>query len=103
MLEAGEGNSYSFSALFSELAVLIGCKDVRAVSGLIYGTQTEFESRDGHRVDAPSKYTPYAWVEIRTNGVIHVYDPTADAQSGGLRNMYRRNGQVILQYGYRTY
>ena len=103
ILESGEGNSYAFSALFSELATLIGCKDVRAVSGLIYGTQTEFETRDGTPVEAPRSYTPYAWVEIRTNGIIHVYDPTADAQSGGLRNMYRRNGQVLLQYGFRTY
>ena len=103
MLENGRGNSYGYAALFYELAYLIGYPDAVPLSGLIYGTQTEFESRDGSRVEAPKRYKPYAWVELTEMGILYLYDPTADAQSSGWLNMYKRAGPVRWQTGYRTF
>lgn len=103
MLENGRGNSYGYSALFCELAHFIGCKDAKALSGLIYGTQTEFESRDGSAVEAPRGYMPYAWVEIKEYGTDFIYDPTADAQSSGWLAMFKRTGPIRWQTGYRTF
>lgn len=69
--EKGKGNCYSFAAGFYYLAKNIGY-DPNTVSGLV-----------GHN------RRPHGWVEIKINGVAHIYDPelTMAKRRDGYRNM----------------
>ena len=102
MLLDGCGNSYGYAATFYELATFLGY-DPHLISGIIYGTQEEFESRDGSRVEARRGFLPHAWVEITDMGIPFIYDAERDARSDGGRMMYRRSGDIRWQTGYRDW
>ncbi|MBR4473902.1 MAG: InlB B-repeat-containing protein [Oscillospiraceae bacterium] len=102
MLLNGCGNSYAYAATFYELATFLGYSP-DLISGMIYGTQTEFESPDGSRVEARKGFLPHAWVEITDMGIPFIYDAERDARSDGARMMFRRSGDIRWQTGYRTW
>ena len=82
---------------------MIDVRDARPVSGMIYGTQTDFKTPDGTRVETPSSYKPHGWVEIVYNGISYIFDPDSDARSHGQTMMFRKNEPVRWQEGYRTW
>ena len=100
MLESGHGNSYSYAALFYQLARFTGYTELRPVSGVIYGTQESFESDDGTRVEAAEGYKPHGWVEVQYKGSECLCDAELESRSNGLVPMYRLTGTVRQQYGY---
>jgi len=104
MLTDGSGNSYGYAATFYELAGFLGY-DPQLISGIIYGNQEEFDSRDGSRVEAIRGFHPHAWVEITDTdmGVSFIYDAERDARSDGKSMMFRRSGDIRWQTGYRNW
>ncbi len=102
-LTEGKASSYGFAAVFYELCYLIDVQDVRPVSGMVYGNQTEYLSADGSTVEVPAGYTPHGWVEITYSGISYIFDPESDALSGGRNMMYRKNEPIRWQAGYRTW
>ncbi len=101
MLESGKGNSYSYAALFYELARFTGVTGIRPVSGMIYGKQESFLSDDGTRVEAADGYKPHGWVELKFMGSECFCDAELESRASGLVPMFRRNGTVRYEYGYR--
>lgn len=101
MLENGEGDSYGYAALFYELAYMIGYRPT-LISGSIYGTQTVFETEDGERVEAHAGYKPYAWVEIKFDGISFIFDAAGESQVESYRMYYKRNEPIRWQRGYRS-
>ena len=101
MLQAGKGNSYSYAALFYELARFTGETGIRPVSGMIYGKQESFLSDDGTRVEAADGYKPHGWVELKYMGSECFCDAEQESRASGLVPMFRRNGTVRYEYGYR--
>ena len=96
------GNSYGFAATFYELATFLGYDPV-LISGMIYGSQEEFDARDGSRVEAHRGFLPHAWVEITDMGIPFIYDAERDARTDGKSLMFRRSGDIRWQTGYRTW
>lgn len=101
ILDNGEASSYGYAALFYELAYMIGYQPV-LISGSIYGTQTYFESEDGEYIEAHAGYKPYAWVEIKFDGISFIFDTAGESQFDTYRMYYKRNDPVRWQRGYRS-
>lgn len=101
ILDKGEASCYGYAALFDELAYMIGYQPV-LISGSIYGTQTYFESEDGELIEAHAGYKPYAWVEIKFDGISFIFDPAGESQFDTYRMYYKRNDPVRWQRGYRS-
>ena len=101
ILDKGEASCYGYAALFYELAYMIGYQPV-LISGSIYGTQTTFESEDGEHIEAHAGYMPYAWVEIKFDGISFIFDPAGESQFESYRMYYKRNDPVRWQRGYRS-
>lgn len=101
ILDKGEASSYGYAALFYELAYMIGYQPV-LISGSIYGTQTYFESEDGEHIEAHAGYKPYAWVEIKFDGISFIFDTAGESQFDTYRMYYKRNDPVRWQRGYRS-
>ena len=101
ILDKGEASSYGYAALFYELAYMIGYQPV-LISGSIYGTQTTFEAEDGTRIEAHAGYKPYAWVEIKFDGISFIFDTAGESQFDTYRMYYKRNEPVRWQRGYRS-
>ena len=101
ILDKGEASCYGYAALFDELAYMIGYQPV-LISGSIYGTQTYFESEDGELIEAHAGYKPYAWVEIKFDGISFIFDPAGESQFESYRMYYKRNDPVRWQRGYRS-
>lgn len=101
ILDKGEASSYGYAALFYELAYMIGYRPV-LISGSIYGTQTYFESEDGTRIEAHAGFKPYAWVEIKFDGISFIFDTAGESQFDSYRMYYKRNDPVRWQRGYRS-
>ena len=101
ILDKGEASSYGYAALFYELAYMIGYQPV-LISGSIYGTQTYFEAEDGTRIEAHAGYKPYAWVEIKFDGISYIFDTAGESQFDSYRMYYKRNEPIRWQRGYRS-
>ena len=101
ILSKGEASSYGYAALFYELAYMVGYQPA-LISGTIYGTQTEFESEDGVRIEASPGHTPHAWVEIRYEGISYIFDPAGESRVDPYRQYYHRNEPIRWQRGYRS-
>ncbi len=101
MLKDGKGSSHGFAGLFYELATFVGYQP-KLISGVIYGTQTQFEAVDGTEVTAPKGYAPHAWVEMRYQGISYIYDAEMEARYNGLRSFFRVYDPVRWQKGYRS-
>ena len=101
ILDKGEASSYGYAALFYELAYMIGYQPV-LISGSIYGTQTYFEAEDGTRIEAHAGYKPYAWVEIKFDGISFIFDTAGESQFDSYRMYYKRNEPIRWQRGYRS-
>ena len=101
ILSKGEASSYGYAALFYELAYMIGYQPA-LISGTIYGTQTEFESEDGVRIEASPGQTPHAWVEIKYEGISYIFDPAGESRVDPYRQYYHRNEPIRWQRGYRS-
>ena len=101
ILDKGEASCYGYAALFYELAYMIGYDPV-LISGSIYGTQTYFEAEDGTRIEAHAGYKPYAWVEIKFDGISFIFDPAGESQFETYRMYYKRNEPIRWQRGYRS-
>ena len=101
ILEKGEASSYGYSALFYELAYMIGFQP-KLYSGSIYGTQTQFLSEDGVRIEAHAGFTPHAWVEIAFRGISYIFDPAGESRVDPYRQYYHRNDPIRWQRGYRS-
>ncbi|MCR5136024.1 MAG: hypothetical protein K6C12_02845 [Oscillospiraceae bacterium] len=102
-LTEGSASSYGYAAVFYELCYLIDVPDARPVSGMIYGTQTDFRTPEGKRIETPSNYMPHGWVEILYNGISYIFDPDSDARSYGQNMMFHKNEPIRWQAGYRTW
>ncbi len=100
-LENGRGSSYGYSALFYELAYMIGYQPT-LYSGIIYGTQTVFEDENGVRIEAPKGFTMHAWTEITFDGISYIFDPSMESKIDSNRIFFKRNSPIRWQYGYRT-
>ena len=89
------------AALFYELAYMIGYEP-KLISGSIYGTQTQFRSEEGKRIEAHAGFRPYAWVEIKYDGIWYIFDPAGESQFDTYRMYYKRNEPLRWQRGYRA-
>ena len=101
ILENGEASCYGYAALFYELSYMIGYQP-KLISGSIFGTQTQFESEDGIRVEAHAGHKPYAWVEIKFDGIWFIFDPAGESKVDSYRMYYKRYDPVRWQRGYRS-
>ncbi len=101
LLADGEGDSYGYSALFYELACMLGYRPT-LISGVIYGQQTETEAEDGTLIQAHSGYVPHAWAEIRIEGVSYIFDPYEESRIDPYRPFFKRDQPVRWEHGYRT-
>ena len=101
ILDNGEASSYGYSALFYELAYMIGYQP-KLIAGTIYGTQTQFETEDGIRVDAHPGHMPHAWVEISMEGISFIFDPASESQVDSYRQYFQRNEPIRWQRAYRA-
>ena len=101
ILNNGEASSYGYSALFYELAYMIGYQP-KLIAGTIYGTQTQFETEDGIRVEAHAGHMPHAWVEISMEGVSFIFDPASESQVDTYRQYFQRNDPIRWQRAYRS-
>ena len=101
ILDNGEASCYGYAALFYELAYMIGYQP-DLISGCIYGTQTYFTSEDGEYIEAHAGYKPYAWVEIKFDGISFIFDPAGESQFDTYRMYYKRNEPIRWQRGYRS-
>ena len=101
ILDRGEASSYGYAALFYELSCMIGYHP-ELISGIIYGTQTQFISEDGVRIEAKAGRTPHAWVEIKYYGISYIFDPAGESRVDPYRQYYHRNDPIRWQRGYRS-
>ena len=74
----------------------------KLIAGTIYGTQTQFETEDGIRVEAHAGHMPHAWVEISMEGVSFIFDPASESQVDTYRQYFQRNDPIRWQRAYRS-